>query len=65
MSDKCWLDVIDVALCHLSSFAPEGYTELVAQAHGWLQCVLAGTAGIESLLLPAAMPYGLEVGEAK
>lgn len=55
MKDKTWLDIIDVTLCRLATFAP-AYTELVEQAHGWLQCVLAGTAELSDLLAAAVLP---------
>jgi hypothetical protein len=62
-SNKTWLDVVDMGLCHLSAAAPGRYTELIEQAHGWIQCVLAGTAPMETLLAAAVMPANDEEAE--
>jgi len=63
VTDKMWLDVVDMGLCHLSAAAPGRYTELIEQAHGWIQCVLAGTAPMETLLAAAVMPANDEETE--
>jgi len=62
VTDKMWLDVVDMGLCHLSAAAPGRYTELIAQAHGYVQCVLAGTP-MGRLLAAAVMSTNDEEAE--
>ena len=63
VTDKMWLDVVDMGLCHLSAAAPGRYTELIAQAHGCVQCVLAGIVPMGRLLAAAVMPTNDEEAE--
>jgi len=47
---RCWLDVIDDALCRLAAMSDMAYSATIAEAHALVQGVLAGMLELEVLV---------------